>query len=329
MAITFTCCVEYGGLEEGTIRLAESLRRFGGEYAGSRIIAVTPRRGPSLRPATLRRFDELGVEYLRRTPPNRYAWMPYLNKAYALDAAAALTSDETLAWVDSDVLVLRPPTELELTPGEDFAACPRDKNVGSSGPEDEFEPYWRRMCDYLDVDIDSLPWVTTAADGARIRLYWNAGIFAYRPDSGFLETWRGCIEKALDRTEEQTLDKMFWVDQVALGIAAVKHPMRYRNLPGALNYGIATHFKDHVSPEGLAGATLLHYHDSMRPQNWEWLLRQLAQTRPDVHAWLEPLGPIEESRDLARGAVRDTYRAVRQVRRRAWSRTHGAGVLGS
>jgi hypothetical protein len=326
--ITFACCVEYGPLEEGTLRLVESLRRFGAEFARARVIAVTPRRGPRLRSSTLRRFEQLGVEYVRTVPRNRYSWMPYLNKYFVLKAAESRAQGDLIAWLDSDVLVLRAPDELLLDDGLDFAACPRDKNIGTSGPGDEFEPYWQKVCADVGLSPEDLPWVRTAADDQRVRLYWNAGIFVYRPASGFIDAWRDVIEAILDRTDASNLDKLFWTDQVALGLTAVRMNARTLNLPGALNYGIATHFRDHLSPEGLASARLLHYHDSMSEANWNWFLDELARPLPHRSAWLSAMGPIRESPDPVRHLTKDGYRVVRQLRRRAWSRSHGAGVLG-
>jgi hypothetical protein len=326
--LTFACCVESGTLEDGVIRLVESLRRFGGDLADVHVVAVTPRRGPSLRPETLRRFSELDVDYARVAPRNRYAWMPYLNKAFALAEAERHAAGDLVAWLDSDMLVLAPPNDLLLADDEDLAVCARDRNIGTTGYGDEFEPYWQKLCEIAGVDLDALPWVETTADHQRVRLYWNAGMFCYRPSTGFLDAWRSTVEKELDNTDASTLDKVFWVDQVSLGLAAVTHGMRFRNLPGSLNYGIASHFSDHLTPEGLAAAKILHYHDSMSPANWEWFLAQLDGPLSTVREWLEPQGPIRDQSDLVRRTLRDGYKAARQLRRRAWSRSHGAGVLG-
>ena len=46
--ICFVACVESGQLEAQTVRLAESIRRFGGSFADSEILAVTARFGPPL-----------------------------------------------------------------------------------------------------------------------------------------------------------------------------------------------------------------------------------------------------------------------------------------
>ncbi|GAB3030251.1 hypothetical protein GCM10027052_03100 [Parafrigoribacterium mesophilum] len=326
--ITFACCVEYGPLEEGAIRLVESLRRYGEAFAGARVIAVTPRRGPRLRASTLRRFEQLEVEYVRSVPRNRYSWMPYLNKYFVLKSAESRAQGDLLAWLDSDVLVLRPPEKLLLDDGLDLAACPRDKNIGTSGPGDEFEPYWQKVCSDVGLTTEDLPWVRTAADDQRVRLYWNAGIFVYRPASGFIDAWREVIEAILDRTDASNLDKLFWTDQVALGLAAVRMHAHTMNLPGASNYGIASHFRDHLSSEGLASARLLHYHDSMSEANWDWFLGELSQPLPYRSAWLAGKGPIREVNDPLRHLTRDGYRVARQLRRRVWSRSHGAGVLG-
>ena len=51
--ITFVCCVESGSLESQTIRMVESLRRYGGKFANAPVIAVTPRFGAPLSKATL------------------------------------------------------------------------------------------------------------------------------------------------------------------------------------------------------------------------------------------------------------------------------------
>jgi hypothetical protein len=325
--ITFAACVEYGTLEEGTIRLVESLRRYGGDFSGARFVAVTPRNGAPLQRSTLRRFKELDVDYVRISPRNRYVWQPYLNKYFALKEAEKRATGDLVAWVDSDVLVLRPPTEMLLDPDQDFGACPRDKNLGSRGPGDEHEAYWQKLCGDVGLTPDSLPWVTTTTEAERIRLYWNAGIFVYRPASGFLEAWRQVIERVLDKSDASTLVRAYWTDQVSLGLAAVLKKLRLAHWGGDLNYGIATHFKDHLSTEGLRTATLLHFHDSMKPENWSWFLDNLRKARPEVSDWLRSKGPVEEPRDAGRQMVKDGYRVVRQLRRRLWLQSHGGSLL--
>lgn len=326
--ITFVACVEHGALEEGLIRLAESLRRNGGEFASSSIVAVTPRRGASLKSSTLRRFDELSVDYVKVTPPNRHAWMPYTNKIFALREGEDRANGDLVAWLDSDMLILGDLEGLRLRDGEDLAACPRDKNIGSTGSGDEFEPYWKTVCAAAGLHVEDLPWVETTADAERIRLYWNSGVFVYRPETGFLDSWHEMISHLIDTTDASTLDKLFWIDQVALSLTAVAAGLTMKQLPGSLNYGIASHFKDHLTDAGLAAARVLHYHDSMAPAQWTWFLERIAEPLPETRDWLATLGPYPERSDLVRRAVTIGYKAERQFRRRLWSRSHGAVGLG-
>jgi hypothetical protein len=326
--ITFVCCVEYGVLEEGTIRLAESLRRFGGAFAKAPLVAVTPRRGASLADHTLQRFKELDVEYVRTAPSNRYSWMAYTNKYYALKAAEEVAASELVVWIDSDVLVVAPPAELLLPTTVDFAACPRDKNIGTASLGDETSEYWSKVCRDVGLSLDDLPWVRTTADGELIRLYWNAGIFVYRRQSGFCDLWHELIERVLDRTDSSTIAKLFWTDQVALSLAAQVGSYQTQNLSGVMNYGIASHFKEHLTQSGLESARLLHYHDSMAPDSWPWFMGHIVNAQPEVHDWLAQLGPVRPPDDVFRGVVQNAYRAGRQVRRRLWARGHGGGSFG-
>ena len=83
--ITFICCVESGWLEDQTLRLIESLRRWGGRLANAPVIAVTPRFGPSLARQTHQAMDRLGVRYVRAAAKGDYAWFHFLNKPRAPD----------------------------------------------------------------------------------------------------------------------------------------------------------------------------------------------------------------------------------------------------
>jgi len=255
--------------------------------------------------------------------------MPYVNKYFALKEAERLSDSDIVVWMDSDVIVLAPPSGLLLGEGVDFAACPRDRNIGTAGPDDEFHEYWVKVTKDVGLDLEDLPWVTTTADQQRIRLYWNAGVFAYRPASGFADFWHEMIEQILDRTDSSTVSKLYWTDQVALSLVAAKWGLRVQNLDGSLNYGIASHFKEHLTPDGLAAARLLHYHDSMKPQMWPWFMETVAGPLPEAHRWLATIGPLNAKTSLRSNVVRDGLRAARNVRRRIWTYKHGAGIKGS
>lgn len=79
-----------------------------------------------------------------------------MNKPRALGKVEELAKTECIAWLDSDIILLGEPENLLLGEGEGIAACPSDKNLGTSGPGDENKPYWAAVCRALGIEIDTI-----------------------------------------------------------------------------------------------------------------------------------------------------------------------------
>ena len=92
---SFVCCVESGALENYTLRMIESLRKWGGKFRNAPIYAVTPRFGPPLSQNTKKAFTRLNVNHIRCNPQTNYSWLGFLNKPLALVAV------ETTIFADS------------------------------------------------------------------------------------------------------------------------------------------------------------------------------------------------------------------------------------
>jgi hypothetical protein len=82
-----------------------------------------------------------------------------MNKACAAQVGEELAETEQIIWLDSDVLVVSEPNPLLLKPNEDFACAAINKNVGSSGPGDPYEAYWKALSECYGMSIENLPWV--------------------------------------------------------------------------------------------------------------------------------------------------------------------------
>jgi lipopolysaccharide biosynthesis glycosyltransferase len=274
--------------------MIESLRRWGGQFANAPVFAVTPRLGPPLANKTRQAFEKLHVEYLRLHENSRYSWNKFLNKPYALVAVDKHTTSECIAWLDSDLLILGAPDQLILNEAEDFLACAPDKNIGTTGQKDRFEPYWQEVCNYVGIDIEDLPWIRTEQEGARIRLYWNSGVFAYRRSTGFSDHYlQTCIQLFGSRIASLE-SSIFFNDQIALGLTMVKMGISWRALPYSHNYtmGSKTH-KDWYSEDQLKAARIVHYHDAMWPHFWSEFINCLRVTHPQVADWLSSIGPMK------------------------------------
>lgn len=292
---TFICCIESGWLETQTLRMVESLRRWGGQFAASPVIAVTPRFGPPLAARTRRSLDALNVEYYRFHADNQYAWKSFLNKHYAMAGVEEHCATDIIGWLDSDLLILGEPSQLMLAANEDFAACASDKNIGTTGADDPFDPYWRAACHAVGLVVEDLPWITTERDKARIRLYWNSGVFVYRRTTHFAQHHLDATLRLLDAhiTSEQA---GLYFTQHTLGMAMVQQGLRWRSLPYSHNYALGTKtYPQWYDAEMLRSAKILHYHDAMWPPFWATLLACLHTTHPQVAAWLAPKGALKNA----------------------------------
>ncbi len=93
--VTFVCCVESGALEDQAVRLAASLRQWGGTFAVCPFLAITPRRGAPLRRDTRQAFDDLEVIYIRENVREPFAWFKFMAKLSAAACGGAVRIQRT------------------------------------------------------------------------------------------------------------------------------------------------------------------------------------------------------------------------------------------
>ena len=225
-------------------------------------------------------------------PANSYSWNSYINKPLALIDVEQQTGTDAICWLDGDILILGEPNELEPAEDEDFIACVPDKNIGTAADDDAYAPYWREACRVLGLKLEDLPWTNTHREAARIRLYFNSGVFAYRRSSGFGTRFLNDCRKLLDAKIASHESGIFFTDQVSLVLTMLKMQLRWRTLPHAYNYAIGAKIEHLIEPAKLRETKVLHYHDAMWPMFWPKLLEHLKAVRPDVYEWLAPQGPI-------------------------------------
>jgi hypothetical protein len=299
-SITVVCCVESGPLETTTLMMVRSLRRWGGRFAGAPVIAVTPRFGPPLRRSTRKGFDELNIRHVRgRRISGEYSWYSFLNKPLSLVTAEETISTDLVVWLDADVFVTGEPEAFDLPAGVDFAGCPSDRNLGSTGPDDPFDPYWSRMCSVLGLTPDDLPWVNTCREKAKIRFYLNGGVLVYRRASGYAPAYlAGCIDVLNSRVASREAG-LFFAEQVTAGLIACKRGLKTQLLPEQFNYAIGSKALDGFSPEAFAHARVLHYHDALWGHFFNHFLQMCRTGQPALYEWLHETGPLSNDAPVA------------------------------
>jgi len=311
-------CIESGILEPLTIRMVDSLRRFGGRFANLDVVAVTPRVTPPVSRETRRRMSELGIRHLRLHAKNPYAWHHYTNKPEAIAAIEQEVNTEAIAWVDSDVLFTREPTNLELPQGVDFLAAATDTGmVGSTGEADANDPFWERAAAVIGRKVEELPWVDIG-NGQKLRFYWNAGLFVYRRScrlgQEFLSDLRFFLDKRVGRNHLQ----VHAMDQVVLGLTVLRLGLKWQALPATSNFPLCSFLPANYDPCKVTDASVLHFHDSMNPELWSKLLQTIAPGHPGIHAWLEPQGPVVAPKSKLTGIAREALRIGRGAERRMY-----------
>ncbi|HME34277.1 MAG TPA: hypothetical protein VKF84_03490 [Candidatus Sulfotelmatobacter sp.] len=318
VSMTVVACVESGVLEPLTIRMVDSLRRFGGRFANMEVVAVTPRLSPPLSRETRKQMSRLGIRHLPLHPNNPYAWHHYTNKAEAIAAVEREVTTEAIAWVDSDIIFMREPNRLELPAGVDFMASATDTGmVGSTGESDPNDPFWQRAAALIGKKADELPWLETG-DGHRIRFYWNAGLYVYRRSTGFGNKFLSDLRLFLDRRVANTHLQVHAMDQVVLGLTVIRLGMNWQALHDSSNFPVCSFLPANYDPTKVADVSVLHVHDSMNPELWDKLLQTIRPNHPTIYAWLEPQGPVVMPKYSFAGMAREALRIGRGVQRRMY-----------
>ena len=319
-SISFVCCVESGVLESATIRMIESLRRWGGAFASAPVFAVTPRRGPALSSATLKTFKRLDVRYIYEAVNAPYSWFQFYNKPLCLSVAERVADTETIVWIDSDMLIVSEPEGLRLEEGVEFAACVSAKEMGTSGSGDPFEPLWQANCRALGIDIKSLPWLVSEPEGARIRLYWQGGIFVYRRSTRFGRQHLNTCTHLMDARNCPAVPRFsIGINEMsAIGFAMHLKGLKWRTLPYSHNYDINWRSPVWYKQEEFPVARILHYHDSMFPYFWDTFVQRVQTSHPQVAKWLLDLGPMRNEAPYVRRAWSKVLRTFRNRKERAY-----------
>jgi len=320
-SVSFVCCIESGWLEAQTVRLIESLRRQGGRLAQAPVFAVQPRFGAPLSQDTRRALDRWGATYVGAFELDRYDWFKFLNKPRAVALADERASTDILCWLDSDMLVLRELEAVAMPADIDFVASSSDKEMGTSGPDDPYDPLWRELAGALGLSLEDLPWITPELEPIPVRLYFNGGFFAFRRSTGFgrryLEVTRQLLEA---RIIGRHADYSTGINEMsAIGFAVIKHRLRYSALPYPYNYPLSGRTPPAwYTEERLANTRLLHYHDGLWPETWPVMIERLRKTHPEVVAWLEPQGPMRNPASLPCRVVGKTLNELRKHQEKSY-----------
>jgi hypothetical protein len=230
---------------KGAQLLIESIQTFGGPLSRCQITLFeadaqnapcTDLKGPT-------------VQVLPLTVPDNVRDYYFAAKVYACAQAEALVtpSVQSLVWVASDCLVVKPPLLFDLVASFDAAVRPvHITNVGllDAAPLND---YWKRVFEVVGVqDVRST--VKTFVDEQRVRAYFNSHALAVNPSKGLFGRWFELFETLVCDREYQACScqdgfRQVFLHQALLSTLIVTElePQRIRLLPPEYNYPYNLH----------------------------------------------------------------------------------------
>lgn len=281
MTEEFLFVAESGVLEQQAVLLCESIRKFGGRYAGNPITVLQPRKENPISAESRSRLQALGAHVVELCVVSP---CPEYGPSYRILACAEYemtASSDCLIFMDSDTVLLAEP-DLDLQ-GADVAARPVDVKGMCTEEGDANETYWRRLCQECDVDYERLPWVTTTVDRVRVKASYNGGLTVVKTKAGlfsktadfFLRSNRAHLIPWPERTISFPAGygmvsaeggRLWGSSQACLSLAITALGLSVRTLSPAHNFPL--NFYSELLPEIRNGSILpishLHYHHLFR-----------------------------------------------------------------
>jgi hypothetical protein len=298
---TIYTCIESGRLEPEVVLMVRTLRTFGGRFAQCPVLAIQPRAGPSIASSTLRELNTLQVTYIKRPVQHRFDWLGFANKPWAAVIADEVAKTRHIVWLDADVLVVKEPTALDAAEfdAQEVLACVEELGPVSTGPGDRFEPFWQALADGAGLP-EGVPFTTAGPSGKRIRLQFNSGVFRFHRGSGFAQRYLALFEKLYALCVMPKDDPtMFLHEQIIFSIAAASWRGGFTALEPDYNFHAEPMYEALYPPAHYDHALLLHWHGSLRMEDFRDTFMQRLQTSlPAVAQVVQDSLPLEAPRSL-------------------------------
>jgi len=252
--LTFAFLSTTSGDKREAVLLARSLAWLFPEEEPPSILLLSPQdeRPPADLVESLRNFPVRQLQY--RLPDSLQA-VPFAQKVFAAAEAEAAVNYGSLAWLDTDTLVLERPDALCLPPGKEAAGCPVHlKNISSPAdrPPDAF---WAFLFEQCQTPAEHIFAITTQVDCVSIHAHFNAGCLSVRPGAGLFNSWKESFERIASTAaarpflEKSPLHRTFF-HQAVLAAVLLAHlsPDEILLLPEEYNYPVFLEEKHGLTP---------------------------------------------------------------------------------
>jgi hypothetical protein len=287
-SIAFLICTEPGRLEQQSLLLAESIRKFGGNLKHTPIYSFHPRKGEPISRQTINLFESLNVCHQQIILNTKYHDYYLANKIVTSAYAENNIDAEILVFLDSDKCFFAEPKEFLLPPNYNIGLrIEYGKGIGSEGKDDIQDDYWRKL--YKLLGVKNEVFVQTPISKKKIRGYWNSGIVAVRKKSGFFTDWNDNFEKVMREKLEPSQGNYFTEMAVLSATACSMIEGLYTfspcyNYPLPLHNRLAKEYKLKTFEELVS----IHYFNMFFYEDWNKQLEKLRNLdrNSEKYQWL-------------------------------------------
>jgi hypothetical protein len=270
--LIFAFIIGSGESENEALRLARSIRKFGGEFSFNPIWMLSRRGEAELSEATRQEILSSGARLVTFDKEMEKSKFPFATYVTAAGIAEGLAQGEAsyLAMMAADTLILQPPTRFLLPVGKSLGSCPVHLKILGSGFNDPFDEFWGLIYRYCNVDMEQIFAVQTIVDEQPVRAYLNAGLLVVRPERGLLRAWQSDFGRLYLLPEfepfytQNELYKIF-MHQAVLAGSVLSHlrPKDFEQFPFEYNYPLHLHTRvaEKRRPASLSQLTTCRYED--------------------------------------------------------------------
>ncbi|NDJ24627.1 hypothetical protein GS682_23880 [Nostoc sp. B(2019)] len=286
--IVFLICTEPGRLEQQSLLLAESIRKFGGKLKDTPISSFHPRKGEPISSQTIKLFDSLKVCHQQIILNIDYQDYYLANKIVTSAYAEEHIDAKFLVFLDSDKCFFAEPQEFLLPINYNIGLRPEyGKGIGSEGKNDIQDDYWQKL--YKLLDIKQEIFVRTPIANKKIRGYWNSGIVVARKEAGFFTAWKNNFEKVMQQKLEPPQGNYFTEMAVLSATACSMAEALYTfspsySYPLPLHNRLAKEYKLNSFDEIVS----IHYFNMFAYKDWNKQLAKLSNldSVSEKYQWL-------------------------------------------
>jgi hypothetical protein len=248
--LIFAFLLGTGEAEKDALRLARSIRTFGGAFCFNPIWIFSQVEEGNLSEDTRQALFSTGARLITIDIDPQLENFPFFTYVSVAGIAESMAQGDArfLALMATDTLVLQEPSLFVLADGKSLGACPVHLKLLGSGMDEPMADFWKLIYRGCQVDTEKIFAFKTIVDEKLIRAYFNAGLLIVRPERGLLRNWQTNFERMYRLPEfkafyqQSELYPIFMHQAVLAGsILTALHQQEFQQFPFEVNYPLHLH----------------------------------------------------------------------------------------